>query len=360
MKVNLLFGLGCLIPLTLCLRSIHASCVDSDSHCPTWARNRYCQHSDQVRQRCHLSCGICSSSSGSPNVTLTENPECLLSHEYVHLKNLMGDSCSPMDNQWYFLYFLTSSHHVQCARDAAMHLRDYFKAHQPSPNCTCDCPDTELTHGAYATINHCRESDDNYRAIYDTTFYTSGISSLGRSCRRHADEWEKLAAIETNLCFMDLVKQFHDKFFAHNYDMRCTCRERNELHVRSCSFDSVDAGLIKHEIISEGSQKCSDGLHVLSESVPMKMCNAPAPSAWVKGEQVMSHCNSIPKYSAIAAFPGHAYTHDGLAGVFVSCNATSLTIATEDCTRGMSLFNIPVDGMDSYIHQAHNYYTIIW
>ncbi|XP_069108251.1 uncharacterized protein [Argopecten irradians] len=735
MKGQLLCVLGYLLPLTFFLRNTHAyNCYDRNNNCDTWARNGYCHSNSNVRNQCHLSCHLCSSSSASSTTTFTEATECLRDSYYNHLKSLTGNSCTSMDNQWYYLYHLTTSNHPHCARDAAKYLRDYYKVHHPGSHCTCSCQDIELTHtDQIQMINHCRNTDNNYKAIYDTTFYMGTSSSKHRMCVRHAEQWEKLAEVQDNSCFMELVQLFRDKFFSHNPDRRCTCgysqggssvttdhsnhqtdtclqypayKDLNDLvehdncmshyevwgklqnvsahsagcrgkiinklnnaygrfshtpsnctcnthfdslsiyhdphgslnhcmyqssykdlinklgysnhqtctshhtvwhtlnqiphssssnyalcqkdaishlsvsvshvhnkctcsavsaggssggttqnhytdsclqypaykelnaivdhdncmshyevwdklqnlstssvvcriaiinkfnnaygrfshtpsnctcstnfeplhiyndphgslphcmnqnnyhdlitrlgysthqncsshhtvwhdlahiphytpntyvqcqkdaishlavslsHVKNkCSCSAVGAsiastnpsatlapaavsttpvtssptqptstlalipdvkmcntlaltvGLAYGQVFKEGTLACSDGSHALSELTPIKLCNATDSSTWVKGQQVMTNCDSIPKYSAVAAYAGPLYTHDGLAGVLVDCNSTHLTVATEDCTHGLSLFYIPAAGRDTYVHSAHNYYTITW
>ncbi|XP_033728879.1 uncharacterized protein LOC117318013 [Pecten maximus] len=550
MNGQVFYFLGCSILIAVLLRKTHAydhSCVDNNSNCNHWAREGYCSTSHDVRNTCRFSCRRCSSSSGSSTTTFSESSECLHDSNYNHLKSLIGDSCSPMDDQWYYLYHLTTSNHPHCARDAAKYLRDYYQAHPAGSNCVCSSSNTVLTHTEHTDkVTHCRGTDDNYLDIYGTTFYPSKSSTDARMCTRHVEEWGKLAAISESSCFNDLVEQFHDKFFSHNPDRRCTCEKTNGgsgggtshhtthsclqysayqdlnamiehdtcmshyevwgylnnlsghstscriaiidklnnayghfshtpsnctcsthfdplklyndphgslphcMHngnynslvshladsshqvcsshhtvwkglaqiphytnsnyalcqkdaishlavsvshathkcscspvsvsvatstipttlppssvatvpdVKMCSPLSLTVGLAYGAIVKEGNFTCSDGSHALSEAAPMKLCNATDSSNWIKGQQVIPNCDSIPKYSAIASFAGPVYTHDGLAGVFLGCNGTHMTIASEDCTHGLSLFYIPVDSRDSYIHSARNYYTLKW
>ncbi|XP_021365403.1 uncharacterized protein LOC110458140 isoform X2 [Mizuhopecten yessoensis] len=483
----------------------------------------------------------------SHTTSFKESQDCLQNSHYRYLKSLVGNSCSPMDDQWYHLHHLTFYQSLaHCARDAAKYIRDYYQHHHARSDCSCSVGNTSLTHLSHSqTLDHCRNSDRNYRDIFDTTFYDSHSTSHERICHRHFDEMGKLAAVAENSCFMDLVAHFDRQFFhSHGSLRRCSCQITNggnggathtpqhhtstdqcmqysqyqyldtllahdtcishykvwsyldpltslsptcrvkiierlnaayghfshtpsnctcstnfdPLHLyndphghyqqcrnanhyqaltsrllhnqvsqvcsshhtvwkelsqiphnngynyyycqkdaishiadsvsrvhnpcvcvpanvvtststttsppitdfKLCNTIALTIGLAYGEVLKEGNFTCSDGSHALSEATPMKLCNATDSSKWIKGQHVISHCDSIPMFSAIASFAGQVYTHDGLAGVFLGCNSTHISIASEDCTQGLTRFYIPRDGRDSYIHSAINYFTISW
>lgn len=47
---------------------------------------------------------------------------------------------------------------------------------------------------------------------------------------------------------------------------------------------------------------------------------------WFLLLQVLNHCNSLPKFIAVASFIRDVYPGDGKAGVLISCNATAITV----------------------------------
>ncbi|OWF44604.1 uncharacterized protein LOC110458129 [Mizuhopecten yessoensis] len=543
-----LLSLACLVETRQEASRDH-TCADTSYSCNYWASNGFCHTYQSVKHQCRLSCKLCSSTSASSTTSFVESYDCLQNRHYNHLKSLIGNSCSSMDEQWYYLYHLVSSSVLShCAKDAARYLRDYYRHHAPRSDCSCVIQNASLTHSVISnTFLQCMSSDENYRDIYDTTFYDSQSTHHVRMCLRHAEEWGKLAEIADNSCFVDLVQHFGRKLFV-NHDERCSCQTTNggsgqttqvphhqtsgdecmqysqyqyldnllahdtcishyevwgyldqltsyspscrikvinrlqnayghytqtpsnctcgtnfdhlkmvhdshghwpycsnESHyngltsklissdnqvcsshhivwqdlaqiphytnsnyhfcqkdaishladsvaqvqnlcrcvpvsdvtttlpqtvtpsiaptspdIKMCSTTALTVGLVYGDVLKEGNFTCSDGSHALSEAAPMRLCNATDSSTWIKGQQVTSHCDSIPLYSAIASFAGPVYTHDGLAGVFLGCNSTHVSIASEDCTHGLSVFSIPRDSRDSYVHSAVNYFTLTW
>ncbi|XP_069107650.1 microfibril-associated glycoprotein 4-like isoform X1 [Argopecten irradians] len=154
-----------------------------------------------------------------------ESPHCLNDPSYNHLKSLIGNHCTPMDDQWYYLYSLVTLNKLVCARDAAKYLKDYYKEHPVSLDaCNCSSSSSELFPAASTDmVTECMESDGNYTDIYETTFRDNMNKSDARECTSHVKEWAKLADISQDNCFMDVVEQFYESFFSIHPHRRCSC-----------------------------------------------------------------------------------------------------------------------------------------
>lgn len=131
-----------------------------------------------------------------------------------------------------------------------------------------------------------------------------------------------------------------------------------KIQSKQCSKLDTIINLAHNTIVKHSGLDCNDGIHGLSESVPIELCGAPSSDQWIRGDKVIDNCPDVKKYSAVASFPGsNVFSHEGVAGVMVDCNSTHLKIATQDCNSYMQVFDIT---MNSNSHNADSFYTITW
>ncbi|KAK2152424.1 hypothetical protein LSH36_329g02028 [Paralvinella palmiformis] len=115
---------------------------------------------------------------------------------------------------------------------------------------------------------------------------------------------------------------------------------------------------------------CYDNTYCQCISAPFELCDVPISNTnnWTPGAHVMSNCENIPLYTAVATFDnGHYNWQDDLghAGLFYGdCTGSGFKIIDQWCGRVMDYTYYPVggytDGDEAYRWRtdAVNYYVI--
>ncbi|OWF43886.1 hypothetical protein KP79_PYT24627 [Mizuhopecten yessoensis] len=308
-------------------------------------------------------------------VTQSHSSQC---HEYSGHQELMkiisADKCVSYTKVWGPLQVLGSQRH-DCLVQAINHLAASYNHFD---NRTCSC-----SHSG---------SDDlvfqNFHGAIMTNVLGTNVASRGSQgyCWTHQTLWSQLRLLAgTNTrsyCLTDLIN--HLALSTQRHTDTCSCHPvsvtstphtqhpvtvqptshpataKSPITVQPCQKLETLIALAHNSYLVDNAVPCPSGGHSKAEATVVDLCQAPASISWRKGYNVLHHCHDIPQYTAVASFAGNLYHGDGVSGILISCNTTSLRIATERCDHPIEVVTVVTGARDQYTHMADNYYTIHW
>ncbi|XP_033728788.1 uncharacterized protein LOC117317927 isoform X2 [Pecten maximus] len=343
----------------------------------------------KIASRSHTEACSCHTATSTPAPHHSHSVNC---HEYSGYKELMAvlstDMCVSYTKVWGPLKIL-GSQRQSCLVEAIKEMAGRFN-HFDRKTCSCS------HNGTYDLVfrnvhgGHYQDCKDNFRSTYTALLtnvlghHPTTTGSQGQ-CMTHQTVWAQLHLLagttSRTYCLMDLIN--HLALSTHSHTDTCACHPvhvtvpttprpvtihptshptttQAAVTVNSCQKLETLIALAHNSYLVDNAAPCPSGGHSKAEATVVDLCSAPASISWHKGYNVLDHCKDIPQYSAIAAFAGNIYLGDGLAGIFISCNTTTIKIATQRCDHPMEVLTVVRGSRDQYTHMAENYYTIQW
>lgn len=301
----------------------------------------------------------------------TNHVSCQSIHSYSKLLQLQqnGMHCVTLDEVIEDLYQITlADSQMTCTTALIKALRS--GTHTARDICSCETSHRYFgeysNHALHATSLHCATRHSYYRTLLTKYYsYDNPHAQNTRPCLLLSDALVYLAGINDPTCLESFI-QLLGGIFHQPHHQKCHCHLQSSqtqttaahitttttkapYQVYACNKTETIRALSRHNSIDNGNNRyqCPDGMHTKSEAVPVVLCGVPENSRWHQGKNVLRHCDSLPKYIAVASFTGGIYPDDGKAGVLISCNSTEITIITQQCDGVLKLEHIK---KESHVH----------
>lgn len=341
-------------------------------------RHMYVSFKHHGEPPCHNKCQ--SQSAGSQS-TISPSPTTvqMYGHHYSSTELYHAYEtgvCLSEHTVWSFLHNHLPSGMSQA--DVINHMADIYP-HGTDSKCACTKRfDLQFHWLHHDIVDNCLKDH-----MFSGTFYhlqNTHHHHVTQNCHSHMSVWKDLKILLDHLdhrndrCVDNLVN--HLLVSLQDRGDPCSCHQvisttttkaptsstSSPGPMHHCSkIKTVEALAEFQQMYPQIGQDCS-GQRSASDLITTDLCGFNVTSQnWRPGSKVSDFCDVTSNlYSAVATFRNGGYPSDGLAGVYVGCNATSVKIATQECGGKFEIVEIPRNPSptDTFTHSISNYYAI--